>query len=458
MPERRAARFRVRFGNPCPGSVWGAVLVCLSLGGGLFPTEEAPAASGVPSPCAGTECGPGAGPGPAGTSAAQRSLASCLRDSGSGNRQPDIPPRLSIVLHQAQKRMEAGSNEDAVRLLREHLAKDPTRDHSLLEFLLGNALHAAGRPGEALDAYRKAVCLEPCYGPAWVNLGQAAMEGEDFPLAAESFVRGYALMRPENPEILYYAAVAHVLNGGHEEAAALLESLPGNRTGRPNREWARTLLHAYMELGRKERAEALLERMLASFPQDPEVWRYAWRFEANRQNYEKAVVNLVVLSYLTDLTREERLLLGDLYSAIHVPLAATEQYELALKDSPSVTEAERLALSYLAAHRPEAAHRTLRSALAERPSAKLWLLLGEMHAMQEEYPAALEAFRESARLDPEGGGRAHLMMGYCALQEGRKEVAIPALRKAREFPQHQEDARRLLEQAGRMDTGKGTAP
>jgi tetratricopeptide (TPR) repeat protein len=89
--------------------------------------------------------------------------------------------------------------------------------------------------------------------------------------------------------------------------------------------------------------------------------------------------------------------------------------------------------------------------MATRASPKLWLLLGELHAMEEEYPEALDAFRESARLDP-AAGRAFLMMGYSALQMGRKRDAIEALEKAVEYPRQKEDALRLLEQVRLMET------
>ena len=419
---------------------WIVLVVLLSLGIGVLPawTAAGDVESAPRSPGDGTTVPP----------PARRFLPAGECDPDDGTRQPHIPPRLGIVLNRAQRQMEAGKNEDAVRDLQEYLKKHPRRDHGVLEFMLGNALYAVSRPGEALDAYWKAVCLEPCYGPAWVNLGQVAMEREKYPLASEALTRGYALSGGKDPELLYYAAEASVMDGRFERAVPLLEPLV-EESPLENLEWSRTLLHAYMQLGRNARAEALLDQMLSAFPEDPEAWRYAYRFEANRRNYEKAAVDLTVLGYLTPLTREELLLLGDLFTAIHVPRAATERYEAALREGASPPEIERLAMSYLTAHRPEAARRTLRRALENRPSPKLWLLLGELHSLEEEYPEALEAFRESARLDP-AGGRAYLMMGYCALQLGRKRDAVDALMKAEEFPRQKEDARKLLDRA-RLD-------
>ncbi len=427
----------------------GVLLVLLCAGIGILPAAAAENEPGAD----GQEWGQGMKPpgtediGP-GSPGAALSLPASGCGPGSSKPPPHISPRLGIVISRARKKMESGENGEGARFLREYLGKHPGRDHVLLEFMLGNALYNADRSGEALQAYRKAVHLDPCYGPAWVNLGQVAMERENYPLAAEALSRGYVLSGSENPEYLYYAAVAHVLDGRHDRAAQLLEPLLSKQTGPLNLDWARTLLHAYMELGRNARARALLDRMLSSFPDDPEVWRYAYRFEANRQNYEKAAVALTVLSYLADLTREELLLLGDLYAAVHVPKEASDLYEAALRDGASAQEYERLAAAYLASHRPEEARRTLRRALQDRPSPKLWSLLGELYSMEEDYPAAFRAFRESARLDGEGG-RAHLMMGHCALQMGRKQEAVAALKKAADHPRYRDTARQLLEEVRR---------
>jgi tetratricopeptide (TPR) repeat protein len=388
---------------------------------------------------------------------AEPPLPAVACDSGAEIRPADIPPRAGHVMNQAQQRIQAGKNDEAVQILQKYLVKHPESDCGLLEFLLGNALYAAGQPGNALDAFRKSVHLDPCQGPAWVNLGQVAMEREDYSLAGEALQRGYDLQGKKNPEYLYYAAVAHVLDGRHERAVPLLESLLGEGKAPPNPEWMRTLLHAYMELGRNDRAAALLDRMLAAFPGDPEMWRVAYRFDVNRQNFEQAAVALTVLGYLTELTREERLLLADLYAAIHVPRKAADLYEAALKEGASDQEYERLAVTYLSAHCPEEASRTLRRAVEQQPGPKLWMLLGEVLCEQENYPGAFDAFRESARLDP-AGGRALLMMGYCALQMDRNEEAVLALERAVKDPKVGSQARPLLEQARSANAQGGEAP
>jgi len=400
----------------------------------------------LPAGAAGNDAGRAAAPGedtsrPAAPARGPLPQGECA--SGSGARPPAIPPRLGLLLNEAQKKIESGDSAEAVRLLTDYVRKHPRRDHGVLEFMLGNGLYAASRRDEALDAYWKAVQLEPCYGPAWVNLGQVALEREAYPLAAEALERGYRLTGRKDPELLYHAGVARVLEGRFDRALPLLEPLLAANP--PNLDWARTLLHVYMELGRNDRAAALLERLLSAYPEDPEVWRYAYRFEANRHRYERAVVALTILGYLTPLDRDELLLLGDLYAAVDVPRAAAERYEAALREGASVPEIERLALSYMAAHQPAEARATLKHALQKAPSPKLWMLLGELYAMEESYPEALEAFRESARLDA-GQGRSYLMMGYCALQLGRKAEAVEALRKAVRYPRQEDDARQLLRQ------------
>ena len=49
----------------------------------------------------------------------------------------------------------------------------------------------------------------------------------------------------------------------------------------------------------------------------------------------------------------------------------------------------------------------------------------------------------------EADGRAHLMMGYCALQSGNRKQAAAPLRKAAEYPKQKKVARRLLDRINR---------
>jgi predicted Zn-dependent protease len=287
--------------------------------------------------------------------------------------------------------------------------------------------------------------MDPAYGPVWVNLGQVAYDLKRYGLAADALTRGFTLTeeKERNPDLLYYAAVAHIMDGRKERAASILEALVSGEHGDPDKEWFQALLNVYLDLDREEQAERLLKKMMERYGAEPETWRLAYQFEANRNNYKMAAVALTIYGYLTPLDREEAILLADLYATIKVPLLACGYYENAFASGASPEEYERLASAYMAAHKGAEARKTLAKALKRKPTPSLWSLVGDLNYMEEDFEGAYHAFEESARLDPRDG-RAYLMMGYCALQTNQKKQAADALQKAQGFAKQRKLANQLL--------------
>jgi Tfp pilus assembly protein PilF len=66
--------------------------------------------------------------------------------------------------------------------------------------------------------------------------------------------------------------------------------------------------------------------------------------------------------------------------------------------------------------------------------------------MDENYRDAYQAFEQCIEMD-RNYGRAHLMMGYCALETGMIDEAIKRLNTASEFPEYRGTALKLLKRA-----------
>jgi predicted Zn-dependent protease len=280
----------------------------------------------------------------------------------------------------------------------------------------------------------------------WVNLGQVAYELKKYGLAADALARGFALTEEQeerNPDLLYYAAVAHIMDGHKEKAAPILEALVSGEHGDPDKEWYQALLNIYLDLDQEEQAEGLLRQMMERYGAEPETWKLSYQFEANRENYKMAAVALTIYGYLKPLGREEAILLADLYATIKVPVLACAYYENAFASGASPEEYERLASAYMAAHKTGDARKTLGKALKDKATPSLWSLLGDLNYMEEDFEGAYYAFEESARLDPRDG-RAYLMMGYCALQADKKKHAADSLKKAQGYPKQRKLAGQLL--------------
>ena len=366
-------------------------------------------------------------------------------DRNGSEKTQDLSMRATRVLYEAQQLIDRKEYDKAARILEKFIEKHPKQDHCFVEFTLGNALYFTGKKEACLSHYQAAAKMDPAYGPVWVNLGQVAYDLKQYGLAADALTRGFALTEEEeqNPDLLYYAAVAHIMDGHKEKAAPILEALVSGEHGDPDKEWFQALLNIYLDLDREQQAERLLQRMMERYGDEPETWRLAYRFEANRQNYKMAAVALTIYGYLKPLAREEAILLADLYATIKVPVLACAYYENAFASEASPEEYERLASAYMAAHKTGDARKTLAKALTRKPTPSLWSLVGDLNYMEEDFEGAYHAFEESARLDPRDG-RAYLMMGYCALQTHKKKQAADALQKAQGFPKQRKLAKQLL--------------
>ena len=375
--------------------------------------------------------------------------------AGSGERRgpietvSDLPRRSRVALFGAQGEREEGNYAEAAKVLEGFLQENPDYDHYLVRFHLGNSLMQTDRLEDALEHYKAAMGLEPRFMQGWLNLGELAYNLGHYLLAAESILKGYEL-NPDRPtNLLYHAASAYVMADKPELAKSTLEELVSGTHGEPKLEWYRALITTCLQLEDGPRGRAAVDSMLARYPSDPDAWDFSHQYYAATGDFRGAAVALTVLSYLRPLSRDERMQLGNLFSAIEVPYTASVYYESAIGDSGSVADFEMLASAYLAAHDTEAALETLKRAIEEQPSARLWSLLGDLYYMEEDYRASMDAFRMCTELD-ENHARAYLMMGYCALEMGELPAAVEQFELAANFPDQEEKARRLLDRVKYM--------
>jgi tetratricopeptide (TPR) repeat protein len=362
---------------------------------------------------------------------------------------PDRAPReVRRVLFRAQTYHERDQTDEAIALLAAFVVENPDQDHYLLRYQLGNLFAISGRFAEALPHLEAAVVLEPRLYPAWRNLGEIAYELGQNARAAEAFEAAFALDPEKTPELLYYAAANWMIAGHADRAVPLYEELiaESRTAGRyedPRMAWYRGLLGACLELDTPQRAAPAMAELVARDHSNPDAWQLAAQQATAAGDYRRAAVALTIKSFLRPLTYAEQVQLGDLYGAIDVPVAAAQYYAAAVADSATAEGFERLAAAYLAGHELDRAAATLTEALAVVPNARLWSLAGDVRYLKEDYRAALEAYRETVRRDPEAG-RAFLMAGYCALELEDRQQAATLLRRAAEFPGQAASAQRLL--------------
>jgi hypothetical protein len=355
----------------------------------------------------------------------------------------DVPRKARLALFQAYEARGEGDYEKSSQILLDFLERNPGDDHFVLRYQLGNSMSQTHSLEEQLEQYQKCVELEPRYAKGWMSLGEVAYNVGNYSLAAEALANGFRLSSEKKSQVLYYSAAAYVMAEQPGKATPLLEELVSGKWGAPKLEWYKALVSAALQTGDTEVGERAVDGLIANFGNDPDAWTLAFQYAAGTADYHQAAVALQIKSYLTPLTREEQMQLGDLYAAIGVPKEASENYSTALEDGADTKELERLASAYLAAHDTEGALNTLTRALEKEPTPRLWSLFGDLNFMERKYEEACQAYKNSAELDAEDG-RAYLMMAYCAMEIGNKDEAVAQLQLASNFPKQKSKAKEIL--------------
>lgn len=358
------------------------------------------------------------------------------------------------ALFDAQTRYDKGDKQQAEALLRDFIKKNPQSEHYLLRFMLGNILAEKGDGQGAIVQYKHTISLYPSYAAGWLNLGKLYYEGGQYGRAADSLLTGYKLSGEGNRTIQYHGAVCRLLNREYQAAITLLEELSAQPE--PQQAWVETLVTAYLENQMAPKALASVNGLLAQGDAKPYLWKLRGRIMLEFKDYEGALQSLLIYSHGDELSVEESMLVGNLFSVLKSPSAAAQYYLAAIRKSKerlNVDQAERLAVTYLAAHEPAKAQAFLGDAVRRDPSARLYLLLGKILYDQGIYYDAAEAFSKSAELDPLDG-QTHLLRAYCLIKLEDRAASLAALKQAMKFADSKEAAERLLESM-EMDRGFG---
>jgi tetratricopeptide (TPR) repeat protein len=360
-----------------------------------------------------------------------------------------MPRKIRKVVFRAANYGRRGDFAKAVEVLEDHLAKHPDQDHYLVQLHLAQNLADDGATDDAYDHYQQALVLEPNLDRAWFGLADTAYELERFEVAGDAFLSGYD-HSPERPvEVLYFAGVSFLSADLPEKALAVLDDLTSGRYGVPQLPWYQALVAAAVKAGQPETASPRIAEMLEYYPDDPEAWFLKYQYHASARDFQAAAVALAIVGYMRPLSETEHQQLGDLYTVLQVPHMASRNYAAGMGEEQTAEEFERLVSSLVAAHELDEALEVLEKVLAADPTPRLLSLLGDIHYLRKDYEKASEAYGDLLEVDPESG-RAWLMMGYCALEMGKKEEALDNLAKASSFADQSDMAQILMQRALRM--------
>ncbi len=361
--------------------------------------------------------------------------------------EPPLSPLLHRVLYQAQERMTAKQDAQALKLLQDYARGRSRSLHFRYWFLRGLLEYRLRRLARAEKSFRLALRAYPCFVPTLRNLAVVLLERKRPLEGAPLLERAHALSRPPDPQILFEAAAFYLQGDRPRRALALLEKLC--RRPDPPRPWLKALVQTYLALRRFEQARRALERLLGREPGDPVLWRLLAELYLRTKDYPAAAAALEVAYRLEPPSSPPGWRrLAELYQAAGAPLQAARYYRRAWGDKPRPRDLERLAKLYYFANYPRRALELARRLVQRAPSPGGWALLGSIYRRLRRYPEAYRAFYRAARLGDKDG-RYSLMAGYCAWRLDRLQDARDAFRLAcRNAGRHrrlQRKAQRALE-------------
>ncbi len=285
----------------------------------------------------------------------------------------DLPPAARAILVKAHQLINDKAYAQATQVLADFQRTAPAGQartgedkgwfHAEVCNTLGICLLYREKYSEAAEALTKAVESDPNHQGAQVNLGKALYELGRHGPAAECFLSAYTIGGNTNPEYLYFAAVARMLDkhyaqavplferllaehpakvqtewrenlihalqgaGEHRRALPHIKSLGESLTGDKQRQWQEILLHQYLYLGMDEEALVYAEKLCATTPAEPKWWRALTHIHLQHNRYKEALSSLLITSYLSPPTPEEARLTADLYLQLGVPRQAVSRYK-----------------------------------------------------------------------------------------------------------------------------------
>ncbi|WP_166653790.1 tetratricopeptide repeat-containing sulfotransferase family protein [Tahibacter aquaticus] len=219
-------------------------------------------------------------------------------------RYADLPANLRKQMAAAAEHLAAERLGDAIAQLTPVLGSRPEHPEALR--LLGIVLHKSGQPGDAIDAYRRALQVAPDDALLWNNLGSAQRANGDGEAAAEAFRRAVELA-PQLAAAWFNLGKMYKTQGRLELARPALErALEREPAHVPARV---TLGETLRSLGEVDAAIAAYERALRDDPAAAGAWYgladlKTYRFDAAQAQHLRGLLGAA------DVPAEPRIFLG----------------------------------------------------------------------------------------------------------------------------------------------------
>ncbi|WDN88773.1 hypothetical protein BuS5_01741 [Desulfosarcina sp. BuS5] len=401
-----------------------------------------------------------------------------------------IPYSVSSILFKTQQLLAKDKTSEALKLLEDFQAKQPADlkpggkdpkgyQHYYINFNIGNCWLTLGNIKKASTFYRAAVINNPEFTPAWLNLAKCYYDLEDYNEAGNCFLKGYETAEDKTPEVLYYSAVSFMAAGNNKKSLEIfenlfatynekiklewkqalaqlylstgqalkalpyLEEIAAEVSGKSRKEWQKILLYQYISLNMKSKSLKYATFLINEDPVEPEWWKILLHIHLTDERYRDALSTLTILSYIRELTVQEKKLLADLNLNLGIPVKAVNYYEELIAKKKDSKIYEKLISACLALHKPYKALEIIDHALKYKREKKICMLKGRILFEQEKYKESYQLYQRVAKEMPHPG-YPWLMAGYSAWYLEDMTKAAYAFKSAAKYPKYKKKAEKVI--------------
>jgi tetratricopeptide (TPR) repeat protein len=407
-----------------------------------------------------------------------------------------MPMAVQRLLINVRKAMDKNDYAAAVSLIQADQAKSQSKapcSHPTVCLALGNCFLMQKEMAHAESAYLTALSLDKNYLDAQVNLAKVYTDTNRTAKAAQAFWAAYKLSDPKTPKYLYYSAVMALTDGKTQTAIRRFESLFSTHPDQVTRQWRENyanalvtaqqwkkaapvvrnliaqskgdsrikwqevLLQIYLTMNDTGKALNLATTLSRQTPSEARWWKALVHIRLTRGEYADAFEDLIIYSFITPLTRQEKKLFADLSLQLNIPARAAYMYETLVTESAEKKSSSshnrqminRLVCAYRQMDQGDKALAVLNRFDPQAKNPELLLLKGDVLYASKNYRAADKAFRTAAQKNCSQKGQAWLMAGYAAWQYNDLVASRSAFKQAAQYKRQRKDAMAAIAQLNR---------
>ncbi|MEM9121503.1 MAG: tetratricopeptide repeat protein [Cyanobacteria bacterium P01_F01_bin.56] len=372
-----------------------------------------------------------------------------------------LEPNESVTLaYRCQTLVETGEYMHGITACQAALAGDGNwlgETPALTWGYQGQAHTQLGDYAKAIDAYDRAVALEPENAEHWLQQGWLLEQIEEFAAAALSYTRAVELTPESSRGLVGQCRTLNQQTQFEAAQAACEQALAGNGDWWPlgaAQAW-RELAHAKAGLGEYESALAAINRAVGIHPDYLQAQSDRSVILWYLADYESAaeVANRIVNPELTPVTEENQAIivnswtnLGRIYSSLEQPQLAINAYEQAitLNGQNSETWANLSAAYWLDEQYTEALNAAEQSITLNWQSEQGWQNQGAAQAALGLYSQAQLSYEQSLEINNQNAD-VWAGLGAVQLRLGDADAAMESLEIAIQLNPHQVLVQQILE-------------